>query len=107
MQNDMIPKSREAIVGRLAALQLLPIKESQTELAVALWLRAAASGQPRTAGLRGGVSDPHCANPPRVCRTERSVAVADQVRRCFVPRKGGYLPGHPLGRGIGGDAHHR
>ena len=44
------------------------------------------------------ISDPHGMNTAGIRGTECTVAVANQVTRCFVPRKGiGHLARNPLG----------
>src|SRR5271156_5212267 len=56
---------------------------------------------PRRARCGRVITDLHCTNAAGVNRTECSVAVANQVPRCFVPGKGiSHLSCNPLGRRV-------
>src|ERR1700720_4474272 len=56
---------------------------------------------PRRAWCRRVISDPHCTNAAGIRWTECAVAVAGQVTRRFVPRKGvSHLTRDPLGARI-------
>src|SRR5580700_5948348 len=56
---------------------------------------------PRRARCGRVISDLHCTNAASVSWTERAVAVANQVTRRFVPRKGiSHLTRNPLGSRI-------
>ena len=60
---------------------------------------------PRRAWRGRMIADAHRVNAMGVSWAEGSIAVANQMTRCFIPREGvGHLPSDPLGSRIGSDA---
>ena len=58
MRGKTLSDSNEALSRKLASLRSLPIKQLKKQWRLLLWLRTAASRQPRAADPCGGISPP-------------------------------------------------